>query len=80
MASARGARRKNRGWPWASHAAPYYRRCKQARERATLADRQAMIVRAEVLAAGPARDLDRCAAIQAVMARELNRLPPAQAL
>jgi hypothetical protein len=36
------------------------------------AQRQAMFDRAEAFAAALARDLDRCAAIQAVMARELE--------
>ena len=45
----------------------WYRRRKaarsQARERETLAARQAMLERAEAFAAALARDLDRCAAI-----------------
>jgi hypothetical protein len=50
-------------------------RRKQAREREALAaiaaQRQAGLDRAEALAAALTRDLQRCVAIQAVMAREL---------
>jgi len=51
------------------------RRRKKAREQAALAahaaQRQATFERAETFAAALARDLERCAAIHAVIAREL---------
>jgi hypothetical protein len=53
----------------------FYRRRKQAREREAVAleasRQRALLDRAEYLAADLARDLARCAAIHAVMAREL---------
>jgi hypothetical protein len=54
----------------------WYRRRKAAREREDLAARaqrsQAMFERAEALAAALKRDLERCAMLHAVMARELE--------
>jgi hypothetical protein len=50
-----------------------YRRCKQAREREALAARQAALERAEALAAALARDLEKCAMVHAIMARELSK-------
>ena len=53
----------------------WYRRRKQALEREALVARgarsQAMFERAEAFAAALARDLDRCAALHAVMAQGL---------
>ncbi len=49
----------------------YFRRRKLASQQVALADRQAMIVRAEVLAVELMRDLERCAMLHALMTREL---------
>ena len=64
--------------PWLAEGisrSTWHRRRKQVREREALAARtsrsQAMFERAEALAAALTRDLDRCAAIHTVMAREL---------
>ena len=64
--------------PWLAEGisrSTWYRRRKQAPEREALAavaaQRQAMFERAEPFAAALTRDLDRCAAIHAIMAREL---------
>ena len=60
--------------PWLAEGcsrSTWYRRRKAAREREALATRQAMFDRAEAFAAALRRDLERCAAAQAIMAREL---------
>jgi len=66
---ARGSPRKSRGWRWRSQGQ------KVARDRealAALAARsQAMFECAEAFAAALARDLERCAAIQAVIPRKI---------
>jgi hypothetical protein len=49
----------------------WHRRRKVAREREALAARAATFALAETFAAALKRDLERCAAIHAVMAREL---------
>jgi len=65
--------------PWLAEGvsrSTWYRRRKAAREREVLAAKasqsQVMFERAEVLAAALTRDLERCAAIHAIMARELE--------
>jgi hypothetical protein len=67
--------------PWLAEGisrSTWYRRRKQAREREALVARvarnQAMFDRAEAFAAALARDLERCAMVHAVMARELSEL------
>ena len=68
--------------PWLAEGisrSTWYRRRKVAREREELAARvvrnQAMVDRAEAFAANLARDLERCAMLHAVMARELGQSP-----
>jgi hypothetical protein len=65
--------------PWPAEGisrSTWYRRRKQVREReasaAVAVQQQAMLDCAEAFSAALARDLDRCAMLHAVMARELN--------
>jgi hypothetical protein len=62
--------------PWLAEGvsrSTWYRRRKQARERAALLAQQATFERAESFAMALARDLERCALAHAVMARELRQ-------
>jgi hypothetical protein len=67
--------------PWLAEGcsrSTWYRRRKQVREREVLAletsRRRAILGRAESRASALARDLERCAILHAVMARELSEL------
>jgi len=69
--------RKPASKPWLAEGcsrSTWYRRRAKTRSDAALACRLAMFDRAEAFAADLARDLERCAAIHAAMARDLGTI------